>query len=62
VVFTPKASEYLCGKALYLNPNYKMRITVKMIKETDGKIQNIKVKGVGREKEMGHSDEQHQLQ
>lgn len=41
VVLTPKASEFLCGKVLHLNPNYKMRITVKRMKETDGKTQNI---------------------
>lgn len=35
-------------KSTLLNLNYKMRVTVRMTKETDGKIQNIaKVKRVG---------------
>lgn len=35
-------------KSTLLNLNYKMRVTVRTTKETDGKIQNIaKVKRVG---------------
>lgn len=31
-------------KSTLLNLNYKMRVTVRMTKETDGKIQNIAAK------------------
>lgn len=35
-------SWFLCEEVLHLNHSYKMRINVRMTKDTDGKIQNIR--------------------